>query len=88
VLEKRVKRAITGLEFQGQGDFAVSFEGLPFPIIFGAGKDSRVSLSEQGERCFELLKHLSGRLGEIQKVDLAFNQVGVVTFLPTAVPTP
>lgn len=82
VLEKRVGRAIMGIEFQGQGDFAVMFKGLHFPVVFGAGKDSKIPLAEQGERCAELLKHLSGRLSEIQKVDLAFNQVGVVSFMP------
>lgn len=83
VLEKRVGRAITTLEFHGQGDFAVQFKGLEFPIVFAAGRDSKIPLAEQGERCAELLKHLAGRLAEIQKIDLAFTQVGVVTFLPT-----
>jgi hypothetical protein len=82
VLEKQVDRRIMGLELLGQGDFSVSFRGLSFPIVFAGGRDSGVTLAEQGERCAQLLKHLSGRLHEVQKIDLAFSRVGVVTFLP------
>ncbi len=87
ILEREVGRAISSLEFQGQGDFSVMFKGLSFPIVFAAGKDAKISLSEQGVRCAELLKRLSGRLAEITKIDLAFERVGVVSFAPTPSPT-
>jgi len=88
ILEREVGRAIASLEFQGQGDFSVLFKGLSFPIVFAAGKDAKISLSEQGVRCAELLKRLSNRLTEITKIDLAFERVGVVSFAPTPLPTP
>lgn len=80
ILEKEVGRSIAALDFQGQGDFSVSFRDLAFPIIFAAGQDAKVPLLEQGTRCAELLKRLRDRLGEIEKIDLAFDRVGVVTF--------
>jgi hypothetical protein len=80
ILEKEVGRSITTLDFQGHGDFSVMFRGLGFPIVFAAGKDAKVPLLEQGTRCAELLKRMRDRLGEIEKVDLAFDRVGVVTF--------
>jgi hypothetical protein len=67
----------------GQGDFGVMFKGLSFPIVFAGGKDAPVPLSEQGERCAELLKHLGSRVTEVKKIDLSFSRVGVVTFVPT-----
>jgi hypothetical protein len=68
------------LQFLTHGDFAVTFEGVPFPVVFGAGPDSKVPLAEQGERCAELLKRLHDRFADILKVDLAFDRVGVVKF--------
>jgi len=85
VLEKQVGRKIVGLELLGHGDFSVAFKGLSFPIVFAGGRDSGVTLPEQGERCTQLLRHLAGRLHEVQKIDLAFSRVGVVTFLPPVV---
>jgi hypothetical protein len=82
VLEKQVGRKIGGLELLGHGDFSVAFKGLSFPIVFAGGRDSAVPLTEQGERCAQLLRHLAPRLHEVQKIDLAFSQVGVVTFIP------
>lgn len=87
VLEKQVGRKILGVELLGHGDFSVAFKGLAFPVVFAGGRDSGVTLAEQGDRCVELLKHLSGRLSEVQKVDLAFSRVGVVTFNPTPAPS-
>jgi hypothetical protein len=84
-LEKQVSKPIRELEFLGQGDFAVSFDSVPFPIIFAAGKDAKVPLVEQGVRCAALLKQLAPRLSEVSKVDLAFDRVGVVQFKPAPV---
>lgn len=81
-LEKQVSKPIRELEFLGQGDFAVSFDGVPFPVIFAAGKDAKVPLVEQGERCSALIKQLGSRLYDVAKVDLAFDRVGVVQFKP------
>jgi hypothetical protein len=88
ILEREVRRSIAAVDFQGLGDFAVRFKGLSFPVVFTAGRDAKVSLAEQGVRCAELLKRLAGRLSEVSKVDLAFDRVGVVTFVPTAAPSP
>jgi hypothetical protein len=79
-VERAVGRPISGLQFLTHGDFAVTFEGVPFPVVFGAGHDSKVPLAEQGERCAELLKRLQDRFADILKVDLAFDRVGVVKF--------
>ena len=79
-IERAVGRPISGLQFLSHGDFAVTFEGVPFPVVFGAGPDSKVPLAEQGERCSELLKRLHDRFPDILKVDLAFDRVGVVKF--------
>ena len=81
-LEREVAKSIVQLEFLGQGDFAVSFEGLSFPIVFAAGVDAKVPLPEQGARCAALLKQLAPRFTEVAKIDLAFDRVGVVQFRP------
>lgn len=79
-LEKGVGRGITGLQFLTDGDFAVMFEAVPFPVVFGAGPDSKVPLAEQAQRCGQLLKRVQDRFGDIVKVDLAFDRVGVIKF--------
>jgi hypothetical protein len=79
-LEKAVKLRVKGVDFVGRGDISVSFERLSFPIVFSASRDASVSLQEQGERCAKLLAQLNGRLAEVDKIDLAFSQVGVVKF--------
>ena len=81
-LEREVARRVVNLELLGQGDFAAEFEGVPFPIVFAAGEDAKISLTEQGARCSALLKQLAPRFPEVEKVDLAFNRVGVVRFKP------
>jgi hypothetical protein len=77
---KEVGRPIRALEFLGQGDFSVSFEGLPFPVVFAAGKDAKVPLAEQGVRCAALLRQLGTRFSDVAKIDLAFDRVGIVQF--------
>ena len=79
-LEQRISKQIVGLEFLGHGDFAVAFQGVPFPVVFAAGQDAKVSLDEQGDRCAALLNQLAPRLSEVESVDLAFDRVGVVRF--------
>ncbi len=79
-LEKALKLRVKGVDFLGRGDVSVSFERLAFPIVFSASRDAAVSLQEQGERCAKLLTQLNGRLNEVDKIDLAFSQVGVVKF--------
>ncbi len=82
-IEKEVAKPIRELEFLGQGDFAVSFEGLPFPVVFAGGRDAKIPLAEQGVRCAALLKQLKTRFSDVAKIDLAFDRVGVVQFRPT-----
>jgi hypothetical protein len=79
-LSKVVGRGVRDLEFLAQGDFAVRFKGLNFPVIFAAGTDASVRLEEQGERFAALLKQIAGRLGDVERIDLAFDRVGVVRF--------
>jgi hypothetical protein len=79
-LEKVVKRSVHGLNFEGRGDVGVTFEGLRFPVVFSSSGDSSVSLSEQAERCNKLLAQLHARLNDVERIDLAFSQVGVVKF--------
>lgn len=79
-IESEVHRQVRGVEFLSHGDLSVVFNDVPFPVIFAAGSDSSVPLSEQGRRCAELLKRLRDRFPDIAKVDLAFDRVGVVKF--------
>lgn len=79
-IEAQVGRSVRDLEFLGQGDLGVGFDGVPFPIVFAAGPDARVSLKEQGERCSALLKQLSARFSDVARIDLAFDRVGIVRF--------
>jgi hypothetical protein len=79
-IEKAAKLRAKGLSFEGRGDVAVSFERLSFPVVFSASRDASVSLEEQGERFSKLLAQLHGKLRDVEKIDLAFSQVGVVKF--------
>jgi hypothetical protein len=79
-LEREVRRPIERVEFLAQGDFSVIFKGLDFPTVFAAGSDAKVPLLEQGTRCAELLKRLGSRLSDVERIDLAFDRVGVVKF--------
>jgi hypothetical protein len=79
-LEREVHRQVRGVELLSHGDLSVVFSDVPFPVVFAAGGDSSVPLSEQGKRCSELLKRLQDRFSDISKVDLAFDRVGVVKF--------
>lgn len=83
-VEREVGKSVRELEFLGQGDFSVVFEGLPFPVVFAAGKDAKVPLPEQALRCASLLRQLRSRLADVAKIDLAFDRVGVVQFRPVA----
>lgn len=79
-IEREVRRQVWAVEFLGHGDLSVSFQDVPFPVVFGAGDDSPVPLAEQGKRCAELLTRVQDRFADIVKIDLAFERVGVVKF--------
>ena len=85
-IESSVARTADSLRFEGRGrlegrgDFAVTFKGVPFPIVFTTATDSLVSLEEQAQRCAGLLTKLKDRFAEIERVDLAFTRVGIVKF--------
>jgi hypothetical protein len=78
-LENALGRRISALQFSAKGDLSVSFKGFPFPIVFNASSDT-AALNDQADRARALLPKLSARLGDIEKIDLAFSKVGVVTF--------
>jgi POTRA domain, FtsQ-type len=80
VLERAVERSVTSVTFEGRGDLTVTFDRVPFPVTFGAPSDSMVVLEDQGRRFRALATQLRDRLGEIERVDLAFSKVGVVKF--------
>jgi len=79
-VEKGTKQRVRALRFEGQGDVAITFERLPFPVVFSASREGGVPLDEQAERCSKLVAQLTARLGEVERIDLAFSQVGVVKF--------
>jgi hypothetical protein len=79
VLEPLLERRITSLTFTERGDLAIGFKGFPFPVVFNPS-DDEVALEEQGQRCRALLGKLGERLAEVERVDLAFSRVGVVSF--------
>jgi hypothetical protein len=66
--------------FEGRGAITVLFDGIPFPVTFGAPSDSMIVLEDQGRRLKALMSQLKDRLSEIDRVDLAFSKVGVVKF--------
>jgi hypothetical protein len=78
-LEEVIGRRIGGLVFSEKGDLQAFFKGYSFPVVFSASNDS-ATIRDQAERARALLPKLSDRLGEIERVDLAFSKVGVVTF--------
>lgn len=83
VLEGAVGLPVESLTFEGRGDLTVDFVSLPFPVIFGAASgDPAPVIEDQGQRLKALLAQLKDRLGDIQRIDLAFSKVGVVKFRP------
>lgn len=80
VLEKAVDRPVRSLTFESRGDISVTFEQVPFPVVFGAPSDSMTVLEDQGKRFRALMGQLRDRFSEIERVDLAFSKVGVVKF--------
>ena len=85
VLERSVQRSVRSISFEGKGDMSVAFDRVPFPVVFSASSDSLAVIEDQGLRMRALLVQLKDRLGDIDKVDLAFSKVGVVKF---KTPTP
>jgi hypothetical protein len=81
-LEEELGHRATVLTLSSRGDVQVLFKGFSFPIIFSATSDAS-ALRDQAQRARALLPKLTQRLQEIEKVDLAFSKVGVVTFKPT-----
>ncbi len=77
VMLKQVGRPIDTIDFSGKAELSVYFKGVPFPVIFSAS-DEALSLSEQSERCARVLQQFQGRFDEVEKIDLAFERVGVV----------
>jgi hypothetical protein len=49
-------------------------------VVFSASREGTVSLDEQAQRFSKLVAQLNGRLAEVERIDLAFSQVGVVKF--------
>ncbi len=86
-LERSIERRITHLTFTQKGDLEVVFKGFGFPVVFNPASDD-VALDEQGQRCRALLGKLGERLAEVERVDLAFSKVGVVTFKEPSVEKP
>lgn len=82
-LERTVSHPVRTLEFGQKGDLIIGFADLPFPIIFTSSPDSGISLEEQAVRCSRLLAELSGRFEDVEKIDLAFERVGIVKFKPS-----
>lgn len=80
ILQQSVGKAVVSLSFLDHADISVGFQGVPFPIIFGLDSAGTTSLAEQGKRCAALLKRLGHQFHEIEKIDLAFDRVGVVAF--------
>ena len=80
VLQQSVAKAVVSLSFLDHEDLSVEFQGIPFPIVFGLDSEGTTSLAEQGKRCAALLKRLEHQFHEIEKIDLAFDRVGVVAF--------
>lgn len=80
ILQGSVGKAPTSLTFLDHEDLSVEFQGVPFPVIFGLKSRDAVSLTEQGKRCAALLKQVGHQLRDIEKIDLAFNRVGVIAF--------
>lgn len=72
-----VDRSVEEIVFQEGSDFTVRFNGVPFPVVFSSSSEGP-TLSDQSERCALLLKKFADRYQEIEKVDLAFEKVGVV----------
>lgn len=79
-LERSVQLPVRAISFEGKNDIAVTFDRIPFPVVFSAPSDIPSTVEEQGRRCRALLLQLKDRLNEIEKVDLAFAKVGVVKF--------
>ncbi|NDB86180.1 MAG: hypothetical protein EB127_26315, partial [Alphaproteobacteria bacterium] len=46
-LERSVGRGVRGVTFEGRGDITVLFDGIPFPVTFGAPSDSMIVLEDQ-----------------------------------------
>lgn len=82
-LEEELGRRATALTFSSRGDVQVFFKSFSFPIVFTATSEPS-ALRDQAQRARALLPKLTERLQEIEKVDLAFSKVGVVTFKPTS----
>lgn len=72
-----VGRRVHSIHLQNGSDFEVRFHGIPFPVTFSASNHGP-TLSDQAERCGLLLKKFQSKYEEIDRVDLAFDKVGVV----------
>ena len=86
VLEKTVQVPVRAVRFEGRNDIAVMFDRIPFPVVFSAPSDIPSTVEDQGRRFRALVLQMKDRLGEIEKVDLAFAKVGVVKFRATPEP--
>lgn len=83
VLEGAVGLTVESITFEGRGDLSVDFLSIPFPVVFAAPSvDATPAIEDQGHRLKALLVQLRDRLGDIQRIDLAFSKVGVVKFQP------
>ena len=72
-----VGRKVASIELQGGSDFSVRFASVPFPVVFSSSSLGP-TISDQAERCGLLLKKFQNKYDEIERVDLAFDKVGVV----------
>jgi hypothetical protein len=79
-LQKTALKKVRSLEFGPKGDIVIGFDSVPFPVVFTTSPDSSVSLVEQGDRCAQLFKELGSRMDDVEKIDLAFERVGIVKF--------
>jgi hypothetical protein len=77
-IESELPMKIQSVSLERNGEARVSFQGKPYPVLFGFADSDLSSLAEEARRFNLLLSRLEGREELIREIDLAFQKVAVV----------
>lgn len=84
VITSEVGKDVQSVSFDSSGDMVLRFSGVSFPVTFDYSGEDLSKLGRRARRLSVILSKFQGRKHLIEKVDLAFDRIGVITLVKTS----
>jgi len=79
-IEEETSYRVHSLELRDRGEALLKLRGLPFMIVFTLEGEDAGRAREESRRFRKVLSELEGKFHLVKKVDLAFDELAVVSF--------